>query len=101
VNDPKNNKMLIDRGAQPVGSTLAEHTALIKSEIAKWKKVAQAAGAQARRRVAGERPPVMRGAGIAAERRVGAASRKSYTDPIYAIYAAPARFFFIVYSPIG
>jgi tripartite-type tricarboxylate transporter receptor subunit TctC len=44
VNDPKNNKMLIDRGAQPVGNSPAEHAALIRSEIAKWKKVAQAAG---------------------------------------------------------
>jgi tripartite-type tricarboxylate transporter receptor subunit TctC len=44
LNDPKNNKILIDRGALPVGNTPAEHTALIRSEIAKWKKVAQAAG---------------------------------------------------------
>lgn len=44
LNDPKNNKMLIDRGAQPVGNTPAEHAAVIKSEIAKWKKVAAAAG---------------------------------------------------------
>lgn len=46
LNDPKNSKMLIERGAQPVGNTPAEHTAMIKSEIAKWKKVAQAAGLQ-------------------------------------------------------
>ena len=44
LHDPKNNKILIDRGAQPIGNTQAEHAALIKSEIAKWKKVAQAAG---------------------------------------------------------
>ncbi len=44
LNDPKNNKMLIERGAQPVGNTPAEHAAQIKSEIAKWKKVAAAAG---------------------------------------------------------
>jgi len=44
LNDPKNNKTLIERGAQPVGNTPAEHAAQIKSEIAKWKKVAQAAG---------------------------------------------------------
>lgn len=44
LNDPKNNKILIDRGAQPIGNTMAEHAALIKSEIAKWKKVASAAG---------------------------------------------------------
>lgn len=44
LTDPKNNKTLIERGALPVGNTPAEHTAMIKSEIAKWKKVAAAAG---------------------------------------------------------
>jgi len=44
LTDAKNSKMLIDRGAQPIGNTPAEHTAVIKSEIAKWKRVAQAAG---------------------------------------------------------
>jgi tripartite-type tricarboxylate transporter receptor subunit TctC len=44
LTDPKNSKMLIDRGAQPIGNTPAEHTAVIKSEIAKWKRVATAAG---------------------------------------------------------
>jgi tripartite-type tricarboxylate transporter receptor subunit TctC len=44
LHDPKNNKILIDRGALPVGNTPEEHAAQIKSEIAKWKKVAQAAG---------------------------------------------------------
>ena len=44
LHDPKNNKILIDRGALPVGNTPEEHAALIRSEIAKWKKVAQAAG---------------------------------------------------------
>lgn len=44
LTDPKNSKTLVDRGAQPIGNTPAEHAALIKSEIAKWKKVAQAAG---------------------------------------------------------
>ncbi|MBX3649911.1 MAG: tripartite tricarboxylate transporter substrate binding protein [Burkholderiales bacterium] len=44
LNDPKNNKMLIERGAQPVGNTPAEHAAQIKSEIAKWRRVAAAAG---------------------------------------------------------
>ncbi len=44
LTDPKNSKMLIDRGAQPIGNTPAEHTAVIKSEIAKWKRVAAAAG---------------------------------------------------------
>ncbi len=44
LTDAKNSKTLIDRGALPIGNTPAEHAALIKSEIAKWKKVAQAAG---------------------------------------------------------
>jgi len=44
LTDAKNSQSLIDSGAQPVGNTPAEHAALIKSEIAKWKKVAQAAG---------------------------------------------------------
>lgn len=44
INDPKNNQALIDSGAQPVGNTPAEHAAMIKSEIAKWKRVAAAAG---------------------------------------------------------
>jgi tripartite-type tricarboxylate transporter receptor subunit TctC len=44
LTDPKNNQSLIDSGAQPVGNTPAEHAAVIKTEIAKWKKVAAAAG---------------------------------------------------------
>jgi len=44
LTDPQNNKTLIERGALPVGNTPAEHAAQIKSEIAKWKKVAAAAG---------------------------------------------------------
>lgn len=44
LTDAKNSKTLIDRGAQPIGNTPAEHAALIKSEIAKWKTVAAAAG---------------------------------------------------------
>lgn len=44
LTDTKNNQSLIDSGAQPVGNSPAEHAALIKSEIAKWKKVAAAAG---------------------------------------------------------
>ncbi len=44
LTDPQNNKTLIDRGALPVGNSQAEHAAQIKSEIAKWKKVASAAG---------------------------------------------------------
>lgn len=46
LRDPANNKALIDRGAQPVGSSPVEHTAFIKSEIEKWRKVAQSAGIQ-------------------------------------------------------
>ncbi len=44
LNDSKNHQSLIDSGAQPVGNTPAEHAALIKTEIAKWKLVANAAG---------------------------------------------------------
>ena len=44
VTDPKNNQALIDSGAQPVGNSPTEHAAIIRSEIAKWKKVAAAAG---------------------------------------------------------
>lgn len=44
VTDPKNNQAMIDSGAQPVGNSPAEHAAMIRSEIAKWKKVAAAAG---------------------------------------------------------
>ena len=44
LNDTKNHQSLIDSGAQPVGNTPVEHAALIKTEIAKWKRVATAAG---------------------------------------------------------
>jgi len=44
LNDTKNHQSLIDSGAQPVGNAPAEHAALIKTEIAKWKRVATAAG---------------------------------------------------------
>ncbi len=40
LRDPANRKTLIERGADPVGNSLEEHDAYIKSEIAKWKKVA-------------------------------------------------------------
>jgi tripartite-type tricarboxylate transporter receptor subunit TctC len=44
IRDPKNNKALINNGADPIGSTLEEHAASIQSEIEKWQKVAKAAG---------------------------------------------------------
>lgn len=44
LRDPENRKTLIQRGADPVGSTIDEHDANIKSEITKWLKVARAAG---------------------------------------------------------
>jgi tripartite-type tricarboxylate transporter receptor subunit TctC len=44
ITDPKNNQAMIDSGAQPVGNSPAEHAVLIRSEIAKWRKVAAAAG---------------------------------------------------------
>jgi len=44
VRDPENSKTLIQRGADPVGSSIEEHDAYIRTEIAKWIKVARAAG---------------------------------------------------------
>lgn len=44
IRDPKNNKTLIERGADPVGSTIEEHETFIRVEIDKWIKVAKAAG---------------------------------------------------------
>jgi len=44
INDPQNNKTLIERGADPIGSTLDEHAAAIRTELAKWRKVAKEAG---------------------------------------------------------
>jgi len=44
IKDPENNKVLISRGADPVGSGIDEHAALIRSELAKWRKVAKEAG---------------------------------------------------------
>lgn len=44
LRDPAIRKTLIDRGAEPVGDTPAEHAAFIKSEIEKWRHVAQSAG---------------------------------------------------------
>lgn len=48
IRDPKNNKILIERGADPVGSTIEEHEAFIRVEIDKWMKVAKAAGIEPR-----------------------------------------------------
>ena len=44
VRDPQNNKALVDRGAEPIGSTLGEHAATTKAEIAKWRVVVKEAG---------------------------------------------------------
>jgi tripartite-type tricarboxylate transporter receptor subunit TctC len=44
LRDPANRKALIDQGAEPVGNTIEEHAAIIKSEIEKWRKVVKAAG---------------------------------------------------------
>jgi tripartite-type tricarboxylate transporter receptor subunit TctC len=41
IRDPENNKALIAAGAEPIGSTLDEHAASIRSEIERWKKVAK------------------------------------------------------------
>jgi len=44
LRDPAIRKSLIDRGADPMGNTPAEHAAFIKSEIEKWRLVARNAG---------------------------------------------------------
>jgi tripartite-type tricarboxylate transporter receptor subunit TctC len=44
IRDPGNNRALIERGADPVGSTIDEHNAAIRTEIERWRKVARAAG---------------------------------------------------------
>lgn len=44
LRDPANRKALIDQGAEPVGNTIEEHSAIIKSEIEKWRKVIKDAG---------------------------------------------------------
>lgn len=44
IKDPQNNKALVDRGAEPIGSTLEEHAAATRTEIAKWRKVVKEAG---------------------------------------------------------
>jgi tripartite-type tricarboxylate transporter receptor subunit TctC len=46
LQDPANRKALIDGGANPVGNTIDEHGAYIKSEIEKWRRAAKAAGIQ-------------------------------------------------------
>jgi tripartite-type tricarboxylate transporter receptor subunit TctC len=48
VHDPANAKMLADGGAAPVGNSIDEHAAYIKTEIAKWQKAAKAAGIEPR-----------------------------------------------------
>lgn len=44
IRDPENNRTLIERGADPIGSTIDEHAAAIRTEIERWRKVARAAG---------------------------------------------------------
>jgi tripartite-type tricarboxylate transporter receptor subunit TctC len=44
IRDPANRKSLIDQGAEPIASTPEEHAATIRTEIAKWRKVAKEAG---------------------------------------------------------
>ena len=47
LRDPANRKFLIEQGAEPVGNTLDEHEAYIKSEVAKWIRVVKQAGVEA------------------------------------------------------
>ena len=44
LRDPENRKKLIQLGADPIGNSIEEHDAYIKTEIARWIKVARAAG---------------------------------------------------------
>ena len=46
LRDPANRKTLLDQGAEPVGSSIEEHAATIRTEIDKWRKVVKAAGIQ-------------------------------------------------------
>ena len=46
VRDPPNRKALIDQGAEPVGTTVEEHAAIIRSEIEKWRRVTKEAGVE-------------------------------------------------------
>ena len=43
LHDPANRKSLIGQGAEPIGSTIEDHAATIRSEIEKWRKVVAAA----------------------------------------------------------
>lgn len=43
VHDPANRKQLIAQAADPEGSTIDEHAAFMKAEVAKWTKVAKQA----------------------------------------------------------
>lgn len=44
LRDPANRKALIDQGAEPVGNSIEEHAAIIRTEIEKWRKVVKEAG---------------------------------------------------------
>jgi tripartite-type tricarboxylate transporter receptor subunit TctC len=43
VRDPANRKQLIAQAAEPVGSSIDEHAAFMRAEIAKWTQVARQA----------------------------------------------------------
>ncbi|MGH8677230.1 MAG: Bug family tripartite tricarboxylate transporter substrate binding protein, partial [Burkholderiales bacterium] len=44
LRDPGNRKALSGQGAEPIGNTIEEHAAIIRSEIEKWRKVIKEAG---------------------------------------------------------
>jgi tripartite-type tricarboxylate transporter receptor subunit TctC len=46
IRDPANRKALIDQGAEPIGGTVDEHAAIIRTEIEKWRKVTKEAGVE-------------------------------------------------------
>lgn len=46
IRDPQNHRTLVERGADPIGSSIEEHAAAIRTEVERWRKVAKAAGIQ-------------------------------------------------------
>lgn len=44
VKDAENRKILIKLGADPIGGSIEEHDAFIRSEIPKWIRMARDAG---------------------------------------------------------
>jgi tripartite-type tricarboxylate transporter receptor subunit TctC len=47
VQDPEFKALMLKEGAEPVGSSVSQFTALVSSEVTKWAKVAKESGATA------------------------------------------------------